>query len=63
MTQRIINLDVFHFHFVAESNNYIADFLIKVHKPLHDDHTNLTKISLKTHNAGITQMKDNSGYL
>ena len=63
MNQRIIHLGVFHFNFEVELDNYMYDFLTAIHKTLHDDHINLTKISLMIHNAGIILMKDNSGYL
>jgi hypothetical protein len=63
MIKRIINLDVFHFHFEVELNNYKYDSLTKDHKLHHDGHTNLTKMTLMIHNAGITAKKDNSDYL
>ena len=63
MIRKIINLDVFHFHFGVELDNCRYDFLIKVHKPHYDGRISLTEISLKIHNAGIIMMKDNSGCL
>ena len=51
--QRIINLDVFHFHFGVELSNYMTDFLRKVHKLPHDDHINLIEIISEIHNAEI----------
>jgi hypothetical protein len=63
MIKRIINLDVFHFHFEAELNNYRYDSLTKDHKLRCGDHINLTEMTSKIHNAGITVMKDDSDYL
>jgi hypothetical protein len=63
MIQKIINLDVFHFHFEVELNNYKYDFLIEGRKPLHDGHINLIRMTLEFHNAEIIMKKDNSGYL
>ena len=61
--KRIINLDVFHFSFEEELNNYMRGFLIKDHKLHCDGHINLTKTSSGIHSAEITKMKDNFGYL
>ena len=63
MNQKIIHLDVFHFSFEVELGNYKYDFLTAIHKPQHDGHTNLTKISSRIHNAEIIMMKGNFGCL
>ena len=34
-----------------------------MHKLLHDGHTNLTKMTLMIHNAGIIEKKGDSDYL
>ena len=63
MSQKIINSDVFHFHFEVELNNYKYDFLIEDHKPLRDGRIDPIKMTLEIHNAEIIMKKDNSGYL
>jgi hypothetical protein len=60
--QRIIRLDVFHFHFGVELDNCKYDFLTGDHKLRYDGCINLIKITLKIDNAEIIVMKGNSGY-
>lgn len=63
MNQKIIHLDVFHFHFVVELGSCRYDFLTKVHKLHCDGHINLTKMTLMIHNVEIIEMKGNFDYL
>ena len=63
MIQRIINLDVFRFHFEVGLNSYRIGFLIINRKLLNDDHTNQKETSSMIHSAEIIVIKDNSDCL
>lgn len=61
MNQKIINLDVSHFSFEVGLSNYRNNFLPIMHRLLHGNYINQTKMTLKFHNAEIIKKKDNSG--